>query len=153
MDPLTALGLVCNVLDLVNRAANCGKTVHKLHKDGFTDDQADLEAIADTMEEVVTGLLQKAPNNASGGKSALDQETAKLLTKSTLLCIDLRDLVKKCRPETKGSWRSAGVAALVKLVRKSEIESLKTDLETCRSSLTAVLSAATQYGSSLLWPV
>jgi hypothetical protein len=146
MDPATAIGLACNVLDLVDRAIACGKTVHKLHKDGFTEDQADLGAVADTMEEVVTGL-QKAPTNAKVRKSALDPEIAKLLTKSTLFCINLRDLLKKCQPETKGSWRSAGVAALTKLVRKSEIESVKNDLEACRASLAIVLSAATQYDS------
>ena len=81
MEPLTALGLVCNVLQLVDQAIKCGKIVHKLHKDGFTDDQTDLEAVADTMEEVVTGL-QKAPNNANVRKSALNPEIAKLLTKS-----------------------------------------------------------------------
>lgn len=148
MDPLTALALACNVLQLVDQAIKCGQIVQKLHKDGFTDDQSDLEAVADTMEGVVTAL-QKAPNNANVRKSALDPEITKLLTRSSTLCASLRDLIKKCQPETKGSWRSAGVAALAKLVHKSEIESLKNDLETCRASLAAVFSAATQYGLSL----
>lgn len=146
MEPLTALGLACNVLDLMEKAIKCGKIVHKLHKDGFTDDQDDLETVADTMETVAAGL-QKAPNNANIRKSAMDPQIAKLLTRSATFCASLRDLIKQCKPETKGSWRAAGVAALKKLVRKSEIESLEKNLETCRSNLTAAFSAATQYSS------
>jgi hypothetical protein len=181
MDPLTALGLVCNVLDLVGKAIKCGKTVYKLYKDGFTEDQEDLESVAGTLESVVTGL-QKAPNNANIRKSAMDPQIVKLLTESTKLCVELRDLVKKCktatsmtttstttsttttsstatssaaalsttttstisRPKTSSSWRAAGVAALKKLVHKSDIESLEKKLEICRINLIAVLSAATQ---------
>ena len=144
MEPLTALSLACNVLQLVDEAFKCGKIIFKLYQDGFTDDQVDLEGIADTMEEIVTGL-QKAPNNANVRKSALDPKIAELLTKSSKLCASLRDLIKKCRPETKGSWRSAGVATLKKLAHKSEIESLRNNLDTCRTELVAVLSSATQY--------
>jgi ribosomal 50S subunit-associated protein YjgA (DUF615 family) len=93
--------------------------------------------------------LQKAPNNANVRKSSLDPEIAKLLTKSIIISTSLRDLIKKCQPETKDSWRSAFLAAVVKLVRKSDIESLKNDLETCRASLAVVFSAATRYDSSL----
>jgi hypothetical protein len=143
MDPLTALALACNVLDLVDRAIKCGKTVYKLYKDGFTEDQEDLESVTGTMESVVTGL-QKAPNNANVRKSAMDPQIIKLLTESTKLCGELRDLVKKCKPETPGSWRAAGVAALKKLVHKSDIESLEKKLETCRINLIAVFSAAIQ---------
>jgi hypothetical protein len=148
MDPLTAIGLACNVIDLVDNAIKCGKVVYKLYKDGFTDDQDDLKAVAETMEAVVTGL-QKAPNKANVRKTALDPQITELLTRSSTLCTSLRDLIKKCQPKTKGSWGSAGVAALKKLVHKSEIESLEKDLETCRNSLVVVFSAATQYGSSL----
>jgi hypothetical protein len=176
MDPLTALGLACNVLDLVGKAIKCGTTVYKLYKDGSTEDQEDLESVAGTLESVVTGL-QKAPNNANVRKSAMDPQIVKLLTESTKLCVELRDLVKKCktatsaattstttssattssaaassttttstnsRPKTSGSWRAAGVAALKKLVHKSDIESLEKKLETCRINLIAVFSAATQ---------
>jgi hypothetical protein len=180
MDPLTAIGLACNVLDLVGKAIKCGKTVYKLYKDGFTEDEEDLESVAGTLESVVTGL-QKAPNNANTRKSAMDPQIVKLLTESTKLCVELRDLVKKCKtatsttttsattstttssktpssaaassttitstismPKTSGSWRAAGVAALKKLVHKSDIESLEKKLETCRINLIAVLSAATQ---------
>jgi hypothetical protein len=143
MDPVTALGLACNVLDLVGKAIKCGKTVYKLYKDGFTEDQEDLESVAGTLESVVTGL-QKVPNNANVRKSAMDPQIFKLLTESTKLCGELRDLVKKCKPKTPGSWRAAGVAALKKLVHKSDIESLEKKLETCRINLIAVLSAATQ---------
>ena|ERR1700761_2990195 len=148
MDPISALGLTCNVLDLVDRAIKCGKVVYKIQKDGFTDDQADLETIADTMEEVVTGLKQ-APANNNIRKSALDPEIVKLLFKTSVICTNLRDLIKKCQPEKKGSWRSAFGAAIVKMVKKSEIESLKTDLETCRSNLTVLFSASAQYDTGL----
>lgn len=151
MDPVTALGLACNVLDLVEKAIQCGKIVWKLHKDGFTDDQADLETVADTMEAVVSGL-QKAPNKVKVRKSDLDPQIAKLLTRSAGLCASLRDLIKKCKPDTQGSWRAAGVAALKKLVHKSEIESVEKELETCRVNLIAIFSAATRYDSTASFP-
>ena len=148
MDPVTAIGLACNVLDLVDRAIKCGKIVHKLYKDGFTDDQDDLETVADTMETVVA-RLREAPKTANVRKSAMDPQIAQLLTKSTTLCASLRDLIKKCKPEKTGSWRAAGVAALKKLVHKSEIQTLEKNLEACRSNLGVSFSAVTQYGSSL----
>jgi hypothetical protein len=143
MDPLTALGLASNVSDLVGNAIKCGKTVYKLYKDGFTEDQEDLEAISGILDSVVTGL-QKAPNNANARKSGTDPQIVKLLTESIKLCSELRDLVRKCKPDISGSWRAAGVAALRKLVHKSDIESLEKKLETCRINLIAVFSAATQ---------
>ena len=85
MEPLSALSLACDVLDLVERAIKCGKIVYKLYKDGFTDDQDDLETVADTMETVVAGL-QKAPIKANVRKSAMDPQIVKLLTQSTKLC-------------------------------------------------------------------
>jgi hypothetical protein len=148
MDPVTAIGLACNVLDLVDKAIKCGKIVHKLYKDGFTDDQEDLETVADTMETVVTEL-HKASNTAKVRKSAMDPQIVQLLTRSTTLCASLRDLIKKCKPEKSGSWKAAGVAALKKLVHKSEIETLEKSLDTCRANLGVSFSAATQYGSRL----
>jgi uncharacterized protein Yka (UPF0111/DUF47 family) len=144
MDPITALGLACTVLDLVDRAIQCGKMVKKLHDEGFTDDQQDLKAVADTMEAVVSGL-QKAPSNAKVRKSDMDPQMANLVTKSATLCASLRNLLKKCTPEMEGSWTSAGIAALRRIVHKSEIESIEKELEACRTNLTTLFSATTQY--------
>ena len=144
MEPLAALGLACNVLQLVDTAIACGKVVHKLHQDGSTSHQNDLTAAADTMDTVVAGL-QTAPGNANVQKSAVDPQVTKLLTRATELCTSLRALIKKCQPQVKDSLRSVGSAAFNMLVHKSEIESLAKELETCRSSLVAIFTAATQY--------
>ena len=144
MDPLTALSFACNVLQLVDGAIRCGRVVHKLHKDGFTDDHEDLEVVANNMEAIVTGL-QNVTNTSNVRKSTLDPQITSLLARSTKLCASLRSLILRCQPGTKGSWRSASAAAFRQLVHKSEIESLEKDLETCRTSLATVLSAETQY--------
>jgi len=144
MEPLSALALACNVLDLVERGIKCGRLVCALYKDGATDDQEALEAMADTMGSVVVAL-QEAPRNANIRKSALDPQIDKLLARSTTLCIQLRDLVHKCQPPTRGSWKAAGLAALRKAVHKSEVEALEKDLESCRNGLVALFCAATQY--------
>lgn len=143
MEPVSALAFACNILDLIERGIKCGKIVYILYEDGITKDQDDLESMADTMDSVVAGL-QKAPANTGIRKSAWDPQIDRVLTKSTAVCAKLRDLIKKCQPETKGSWKAAGVAALKKLVHKSDIEALETDLETCRTDLSTLLSAATQ---------
>lgn len=144
MEPLSALALACNVLDLVERGIKCGKLVCALYRDGTTSDQDDLEAMVDTMDSVVVGL-QTAPKNANIRKSVLDPQIDRLLARSTTLCTELRDLINKCKPETKGSWKTAGLAALRKVVHKSGVEALEKDLESCRSGLVALFSAATQY--------
>jgi len=144
MEPLSALALACNVLDLVERGIKCGRLVSALYKDGATDDQEALEAMADTMGSVIVAL-QEAPRNANIRKSALDPQIDKLLARSTTLCTQLRDLVHKCQPPTRGSWKTAGLAALRKAVHKSEVEALEKDLESCRNGLVALFCAATQY--------
>jgi hypothetical protein len=143
MDPITALSLACNVLQLVDAAIKCGETVYKLYKDGFTEDQEDLESLAGTMESVVSGL-QNTPNTANVRRSAIEPEIVKLLNESTKLSKELRDLVKEGKPKTPGSLKAAGVAAMKKLVHKSDVEALREKLETCRINLIAVFSAATQ---------
>ena len=145
MEPLSALALACNVLDLVERGIKCSKVVYALYKDGSTDDQDDLTTMANTMETVVADLKQ-APTRANVRKSALDPQISKLLAKSTALCSELHGLIKKCQLGAKGSLGGAGVALFRKLVHKSEIEALVRDLQTSRTGLAALLSTATQYG-------
>ena len=143
MEPLSALALACNVLDLIERGIKCGKLVCALYKDGTTSDQDGLESMADTMDSVVTGL-ETTRQKAHVHPSAFDPRIDKLLARSTTLCTGLRDLVSACQPKTKGSWRAAGLAALRKVMHKSDIEALEKDLEVCRGGLVALFSAATQ---------
>lgn len=145
MDPISALAFACNVLDLVEKGIKCSKAVYTLYKDGSTDDQDDLTTMAETMETVVADL-QRAPIKANVRKSTLEPQIAKLLAKSTTHCSELQGLIKKCQPDAKGSLKATGLALFQKLVRKSEIEALVRDLQTCRAGLAALLSTATQYG-------
>ncbi|KAK3356858.1 hypothetical protein B0T25DRAFT_140589 [Lasiosphaeria hispida] len=142
MDPLSALAFACNVIDLVEKAIKCGQVLYVLYKDGATDDQDDIATLAGTMEAVVAGL-QQAPAKAGIRKSSIDSELTRLLTKSTAICTKLRDLIKKCQPEDKGSIKAAGAALFRKLVHKSEIETLERDLQTCRTGIVSLLSTAT----------
>ncbi|KAK0740125.1 hypothetical protein B0T18DRAFT_431491 [Schizothecium vesticola] len=142
MEPISALALACNVLDLVERGIKCGRLVCALYRDGTTGDQEALETMVDTMGSVVVAL-EAAPKSANIRKVTLDPQIDKLLARSTTLCTKLRDLIKKCQPATKGSWKTAGLAALRKAAHKSEVEALEKDLESCRNGLIALFSAVT----------
>lgn len=142
MDPVSALAFTCNILDLVGKGVKCSKTILALYKDGSTGDQDDFSSMADTIGAVVTEL-QQAPTTANVRQSALDPEIAKMLAKSTRLCSDLQRIIKKCKPHTTGSLKETGIALFQKLVHKSDVEALVSDLDTCRMSLFALLSTAT----------
>lgn len=144
MEPLSALALACNVLDLVERGIQCGRLVSTLYRDGTTRDQDGVEDMVDTMNSVIVGL-QTAQKHDNTCESALGHQIEELLVRSTALCTELRDRIRKCQPETKGSWRAAGLAALRKVLHKSGTEALEKELESCRSGLVTLFSAVTQY--------
>jgi hypothetical protein len=61
MDPLTALSVACNVIDLVSTAISCGLAVRDIYKsvDGRTRANAALEKEVDGMKAVVLLLREK----------------------------------------------------------------------------------------------
>ncbi|KAK8063639.1 hypothetical protein PG996_008291 [Apiospora saccharicola] len=60
MDPLSALSLSCNVLDLIEKAVKCAVLVKKLHHGASMEIGEDAETVYDTMQEVLSALGDKS---------------------------------------------------------------------------------------------
>jgi hypothetical protein len=141
MDPVTALGLACNVLDLVKTAISLGKVAKHLHDTGSTKEHEELESLADRLDAVMSGL-QTAANSAKVPKSGFDKEITSCIAECTTQCTLLRNLLADCKPEKEGSWRSANMALFRTFKNKSKIDDAHSKLEGSRAALSSLFAAA-----------
>ncbi|KAK8112911.1 hypothetical protein PG984_013437 [Apiospora sp. TS-2023a] len=116
MDPLSALSLSCNVLDLIEKAVKCALLVKKLHDGASMEIGEDAETVYDNMQE-----LQTSMDN--------------ILAHCEEHCLALDKVLCKCKPTKKSSWRSAGAAAIRLKISKSDIEGLERKLKEQRTAL------------------
>lgn len=143
MESLAALGLCCNILDLIQVALKCVKAVKQLRDDASTDGHASLVSQAETIGAVVTGLDGMALKLGSG-QSAVQKQLRKLIISCKTSCEGVQEIMAKCRPAQEGSWRSAGMAGIRILLHKSDIEKLSNEIEACRGQLAILLATDTQ---------
>lgn len=144
MEPVAAIAFTCNILDLIEKAIQCGKIVRKLHDIGTTDGHRELEEMTGMMETVVKDL-EHAQSKVKQLKSATDSKVVDVIAKTNTLCTSLRDVLKKCKPVKEGSWRSAGLAALRTLQKSSDIRKFQKDLEGYREELSILIPITVQY--------
>ena len=84
MDPITGIGLVASVLQLVQFSINAAQTCHQIYQQGSTSEHTDAAYTANHLADL-TKSLQDSLNNAGTSKSALSKEEK-----------DLVDLGRKC---------------------------------------------------------
>lgn len=83
MDPVTGIGLVASVLQLLEFSIGAARTCQQIYQQGSTSENADAEHVADQLASL-TGSLQQSLNDAQP-KSALSKEEKELV-----------DLGRKC---------------------------------------------------------
>ncbi|KAK7911836.1 hypothetical protein PG985_014317 [Apiospora marii] len=133
MDPLSALSLSCNILDLIEKAVKCSLLVKKLHDGTPMGIGEDAETIYDTMQEVITALGDK--NGRPLLKPRLQTSMDNILAHCEELSRALEKVLCKCKPGRKSSWRAAGAAIIRIMISKSDIEGLVGKLKEQRTAL------------------
>ncbi|RYP56965.1 hypothetical protein DL769_009789 [Monosporascus sp. CRB-8-3] len=138
MDPFTTINLACNLLDLVERAIECGKIIKAFHDGRSIEGYHGLKEAAEQIETVVNDLTL-AQNKTKHQKSKTDFEIENIIGKVKTSCTSLRDALQKCQPEREGSWRHASAAALRALLKSSEIRKFQKEIEDHRNELNTLI--------------
>ena len=142
MDPISALSLACNVIDLVGTAINCGLTVKQIYDsvDGRLKAHKVVQGETDRMKIVVNRLRE---NQSRIKVFTNDDEIQKITSRCVKLSEDLQTVLDKCRAKHKTIW-SAGKATVMSVLKSGEIDDLQKDLETCRKDLNSLIAIATR---------
>ncbi|KAF5489811.1 hypothetical protein CGCS363_v011736 [Colletotrichum siamense] len=138
MDPLTALGLVANIVPFIEIAAKVLKTAKEIHdsESGGLDDNINLEKYATQLEQHCDDLLDPDSPDLIGD----DKELFDLATDCQKLARDLLVVLDRLKPADRSSkWQSLKSAAK-NLWRSTDKEMLEKRLESCRSQFEAQLN-------------
>ncbi|KAI8295087.1 hypothetical protein K4K56_000211 [Colletotrichum sp. SAR 10_98] len=138
MDPLTALGLVANIVPFIEIAAKVIKTAKEIHdsESGGLNDNINLEKYATQLNQHYSNLL--APDFPD--LIVDDKELCILAAECQKLADDLLDVLERIKPADRSSkWQSLKSAAK-NLWRATDKEMLEKRLELCRSQIEAQLN-------------
>lgn len=142
MDPVSALALACNVLDMVDRAVTYGKTIKEIYEsaNGLSSKNDDLESVIQSMAVVTEDLENVQGDIASSRPDAKMQE---IVEGCATICVATQDILTKCKPKREKSVRSAAAASIRALLNKSDLDKFQAKLEKASKSLSTLISAKT----------
>lgn len=142
MDPLTALGVTCNVVDLVGTAINCGLAVKQVYDsvDGFKKEHEILRNAAENMSSVVRRLQDEKAEIALCTK---DEKVEEITARCVTLCQELQTALEECRSK-KRSILSASKATIKAALRSGKIDLLQKELDMCRKALHSMIALTTR---------
>lgn len=144
MDPLTAIGLVSNILSFIDFSARLlkgAKEVHDSHH-GVLEENRSRGTIMREMQRMSTQMsVSEAPEKEDENSSLriLASECRQLSTQ-------LISLLERIKPDDSGSKTQSLLSAIRNKIYDSERESLEARLSDCRSQLHLELSNLTRWG-------
>lgn len=144
MEPISALALACNIIDLIERGYKCAATIKEVHdsETGLLERHEMLVDEINTLSDIA-GALDKTQQGIS--KSPVDARMREIAKKCLSICAAIQALVKQCKPEREGSFRSAAQASVRILLRKSDIEALQSELGSAQKMMDSLVMAKTLY--------
>ncbi|KAI1427092.1 hypothetical protein F5Y12DRAFT_196961 [Xylaria sp. FL1777] len=147
MDPISALSLACNIIDLVSKAVKGVVTVVEVYKsaDGRSIANEIISREADSIRDIVADLQHCQSQPAY---STADQKIREISKTSISRCVELQSVLDGCRSSQKRGILSASNACLKILVRKGKIEQLQNDIVSSRDELFRWFAASTRAGVS-----
>ncbi|KAK8021671.1 hypothetical protein PG990_006809 [Apiospora arundinis] len=134
MDPFAALSLVCNVLDLAERAYKTGKIIKDIHDNanGQQVSHARIERHIAEMERIRDEL---GNGSAQMCQASLDQQLEGAIQRSHEATKALRIILDECRARQAGSLLHSTMAALRSKFKESKIQQQLDILQECRAKL------------------
>lgn len=142
MDPLTAIGLVSNILSFIDFSARLLKGAKEVHdsQNGILEENRNRETIVREMQRMSTRML------ASGSSGTADDDSTLciLARECRELSAQLISLLEKIKPSDSGSKSQSFMSAVRNKVYDNERESLEARLNDCRTQLHLELSHLTR---------
>ncbi|KAI1351034.1 hypothetical protein F5Y01DRAFT_283844 [Xylaria sp. FL0043] len=145
MDPLSALSVACNIIDLVGKAISVGKVVLEVYKslDGLNAANESINREADGLKAVVADLQGYQSQTSYRTAEQKMQEVSDILVSQ---CVELQEVLDGCRSSQKWALVSASYATLKILLKKGKIEQLQNDIVSSRDELFRWVAASTRAG-------
>jgi hypothetical protein len=144
MEPVSALALACNILDLIERGYKCAATIKEVHESetGLLKKHEVLVGEISTLSDIA-GAFNKTQQEIS--KSLVDARMRDIAKKCLSICAAIQTLVDQCKPEKEGSFRSAAQASIRILLRKSDIDTLQSELGSAQKMMDSLVMTKTLY--------
>ncbi|KAG8164411.1 hypothetical protein KVR01_006329 [Diaporthe batatas] len=141
MDPLTAIGLVSNILSFVEFSSRLLKGAKEVYdsQHGVLEDNRSRETVMREMQRMSTLLSVSKSHNKAGHDSSL----CILASECRQLSTQLISLLEKIKPHDSGSKAQSLLSAVRNKTYESERESLEARLSDCRAQLHLELSNLT----------
>ncbi|KFA48242.1 hypothetical protein S40293_07367 [Stachybotrys chartarum IBT 40293] len=142
MEPISALALACNILDLIDRAFKYAAIIKQIRDsetglrekhEKLMSDTEGLSAIADELRHVQHEVSQ-AP---------VDARMREVAMQCNSICAAIQTIVEKCRRKRERSLLSAAGASIRIMLHKSDIEELQAQLESGQKMLMSLVSIKT----------
>lgn len=142
MDPLTAIGLVSNILSFIDFSARLLKGAKEVYdsQHGVLEENRNRETIVREMQRMSTRMLVSESSEKANDDSTLGILAAECRGLST----ELISLLEKIKPDDSGSKAQSFLSAMRNRVYNSERESLEARLNDCRAQLHLELSHLTR---------
>ncbi|KAH8759890.1 hypothetical protein F5883DRAFT_647788 [Diaporthe sp. PMI_573] len=142
MDPLTAIGLVSNILSFINFSAQLLKGAKEVHdsRHGVLEENRNRETIMREMQRMSARMLVSRSPDKTGDDASL----CILASECCQLSTQLISLLEKIKPDDSGSKTQSLLSAIRNKVYDSERESLEARLSDCRAQLHLELSNLTR---------
>jgi len=144
MDPLSALSLSCNVLDLLSRGIKTTVLIKEIYSspEGLRKRHESLVKESDTLATIAEALQQAKDDIAD---SPVDERMHEVAKNCSAACLAVEDVIDKCRPKKQNSFFSAVGASFRILLHKSDIDELEAQLKKGYDQLSALVSERTRY--------
>jgi hypothetical protein len=146
MDPISALGLACNILDLVGTAINCGLAVAQVYSsvDGLQRAHKTVDNEAKSLEQVVFHL-QDSYARLPG--VTVDDKILTISKRIVGQSLKLQQILHDCRSKKKGHLLSAVIATSRSAINNGKIIQHQKDLESSRKELNMWILVETRYST------
>lgn len=150
LEPLSALALFCNVLELAGKGVKAVKFAKDTYAaaDGIAKDHHNLVAFATQIEAIVTGIRESA--QMVDVLQTADEEVLEVAATCQELINQYKSLLERCRAQKRGSISASTKATIRSVFAKGELENLHRSLEVQGGILRSALASSARQNLSTL---
>lgn len=137
MDPLSALGVACNILAVIDFAWTLLTEAQNIHKSasGLSGEAEFVDLLIQVVAKLDEGLLRQVP---------VGRELQKLLTESQKITTLLQNALHAVRAGKRSKWNSF-LSALKQTWGKDQVKDLTSKLSSLQVQVTRHIQVATQH--------
>lgn len=140
MDPLTTLGLVTNIVQLVDAATKAAKVCRDIYKDGAPNDHLRIKETSDYLHRCLSTLDRPSKPTESLSSSRSGDTLNDLSDKCCLTAQALSSELKVLQKSTKGGFRETTKKILGTYQKAPNIERLQKNLDSYHKTLDTVVA-------------